>query len=71
MKTYKQRAKAFDLAPEYTSQELIEWSSKMDVKLLFIQPGRPMQYGYIERYNGTYLRDILDSYIFNNLDEMR
>jgi len=43
----------------------------MDVKLLFIQPGRPMQHGFIERYNGTYLRDILDSYIFNNLDKVR
>ena len=60
-----------DTGAKYTSQELVEWCSKMGIEFLFIQPGRPMQNGYIERLNGTYRRDILDAYMFNSLDEVR
>ena len=38
-----------DNDPEYTSQELVEWCSKKGIELKYIQPGRPMQNGYIER----------------------
>ena len=39
--------------PEYVSGKLIEWAEKRHVGLEYIQPGKPQQRAYIERYNRT------------------
>ena len=41
------------------------------VKLRFIQPGRPMQNGFIERFNRTYRQEVLNCYVFETLGEVR
>ena len=43
-----------DNGPELISKELANWAEKHDVLLAFIQPGKPAQNGYIERFNRTY-----------------
>jgi len=41
------------------------------VQIHFIQPGKPAQNGFVERFNRTYWEDVLHAYIFNSLDEAR
>lgn len=60
-----------DNGPEYTSKDLELWSKDNKVAIQFIQPGRPMQNGFIERFNGSYRKEILDAYVFFELDEVR
>lgn len=60
-----------DNGPELISQLMENWSEKHDVLLDFIEPGKPAQNAYIERFNRTYREDVLDFYLFNNLAEVK
>ena len=42
-----------DNAPEYISHEMIKWANKHQITLRYIQPGKPTQNAYIERFNRT------------------
>jgi len=60
-----------DNGPELTSIHLAQWAETHGVELEFIQPGKPMQNGFIERFNPTYREEVLDMYVFNNIREVR
>lgn len=67
---YPQRLR-LDNGPEFTSIAVAEWAEKNQVELEFIKPGRPMQNGFIERFNRTYRAAVLDKYIFESLEQVR
>ena len=60
-----------DNGPKFVSVALAGWAEDHDVQLEFIQPGRPMQNSYIERFNRTYRDEVLDLYLFRSLSEVR
>lgn len=60
-----------DNGPEFTSKDLELWAKDNEIQIQFIQPGRPMQNGYIERFNRIYRESILDAYLFFELEQVR
>ena len=60
-----------DNGPEYISARLQSWAKRKGVRLRYIQPGKPQQNGYVERYNRTVRYDWLNQYLFASLEEMQ
>jgi putative transposase len=58
-----------DNGPEFLSKKFVEWASKRGIIILYIQPGKPAQNGYIDRFNRTYREEILDANLFNSINE--
>ncbi|MDP6725543.1 MAG: IS3 family transposase [Arenicellales bacterium] len=60
-----------DNGPELISTTMAEWAEEHCVDLEFIQPGKPTQNSFVERFNRTFRTEVLDMYVFRDLDEVR
>lgn len=59
-----------DNGPEFLAGIFQHWCQINQVKLHYIQPGKPMQNGYIERFNGSCRKELLDMYVFGSMQEV-
>lgn len=65
----KPSAIRLDNGPEYIAQALIDWSNDQKITLLYIQPGKPTQNAYIERFNRTVRHEWLDLHLFESVEQ--
>jgi len=63
----KPKAIRTDNGPEFTSTVFTNWCHKHRIEIRYIQPGKPVQNAFIERFNRSYITEVLDARIFNNL----
>lgn len=60
-----------DNGPEYVSSKLMNWAEKHRITLCYIQPGKPQQNAYIERFNRTVRHEWLGTNIFYTIEEVQ
>lgn len=60
-----------DNGPEFISQALDDWADRHQVKLQFIQPGKPVQNCFVESFNGRFRDECLNESVFGSLSEAR
>jgi putative transposase len=67
----KPKVLLLDNGPEFTGRALARWASLHDVRLFFIEPGKPTQHGHIESFNGRLRAECLNPNWFGSIQEAR
>lgn len=60
-----------DNGPELISATLTDWCEENSVELCHIQPGKPTQNGFVERFNGSFRREFLNVYLFESVRQVQ
>jgi putative transposase len=67
----KPNALRMDNGAEFTSTAFTEWCEQRRIELYFIEPGKPDQNAYIERFNRTYREEVLNAHLFESINQVR
>ncbi len=65
------RSFAATTAPEYISDTLRSWADQRNIQIEYIQPGKPQQNAYIERYNRTVRYAWLAQTLFDTIEQIQ
>jgi putative transposase len=65
----KPAALRMDNGPENIAQVLVDWANTRQITLMYIQPGKPTQNAYVERYNRTVRHEWLDLHMFESVEQ--
>ena len=65
------QALRLDNGPELTAGRFMTWCAERGIELRYIQPGKPDQNAFIERFNRTYRTEVLNAYVFESLEQVR
>ena len=57
--------------PEFISHKFTEWAKKHEIRIDYIQPGKPQQNAYIERHNKTIRYSWVSKHLFDTLEEVQ
>lgn len=60
-----------DNGPEFVAKLAQQWSKANEIEFKYIQPGRPSQNAYVERFNRSYRSGVLDANWFDTIEEVR
>jgi len=60
-----------DNGTEFTSMAILKWSQETNVEWHYIQPGKPMQNGFVESFNGSFRDECLNETLFSSLSHAR
>ncbi len=60
-----------DNGTEFTSNAILKWSKDHPVEWHYIAPGKPMQNGFVESFNGKMRDELLNETLFSNIAEAK
>lgn len=60
-----------DNGTELTSNAILKWQGDRKVEWHYIAPGKPMQNGFVESFNGRMRDEFLNEHFFDSLRQAR